>query len=573
MKLVWIIGVVFLIMQGCFAPPVTKTKADEEKADHENDDDNNIETEFDLPYQRYLNEVVQALETDPEFRKKLEVAPKEDFSTGKIAHELEFVHHNVRNKLNEIKRIELTRLLHLENELQRKLDSSNPDFKDHVDHTNHDNFDVEDLKKLIHKATADLEEVDKKRREEFKKYEMEKKFEEQLKVQEMDEEQKKKYAEELEHLKQEQKTHKPIHHPGSQKQLEEVWENQDHMGDQEFNPSAFFQIHDLDGNRHWDENEVKILFLKELDKMYAGSKVDVNERAEEMERMREIVFKEADTNRDGFISYSEFLENTKRDVSKQDPEWQPINNQEVYTSEEYEAFQRQREAQIEKMKADGLLIENQYPYQGQVPINGQQYHGQPPQYQGHPNDIQYQQQHPPQYQGQHPPQYQQQHPPQYQQQHPPQHQGQQYQQMPVQHQQVPVQHQQVPVQHQQVPVQHQQVPVQHQQVPVQHQQVPVQHQQVPQHQQIPVQQHPNQVPQHVEQNNINTNQQIPQQVAAQNIPQQQIPVQNNQVPLNTQNINNNLPPQQQQQQNQQPSQSQQHLSDDKSKITSNEIKH
>lgn len=83
--------------------------------------------------------------------------------------------------------------------------------------------------------------------------------------------------------------------------MEEVWENQDHMGDQEFNPSAFFQIHDLDGNRHWDENEVKILFLKELDKMYAGEKVDVNERAEEMERMREIVFKEADTNRDGFI--------------------------------------------------------------------------------------------------------------------------------------------------------------------------------------------------------------------------------------------------------------------------------
>lgn len=505
------------MMQGCFAPPVTKTKSDEENADHENDiDNNNIETEWDLPYQRYLNEVVQALESDPEFRKKLEVAPKEDFSTGKIAHELEFVHHNVRNKLNEIKRIELTRLLHLENELQKKLDSSVPDVKGHVDHTNVNNFDVEDLKKLILTATADLAEIDKKRREEFKKYEMEKKFEEELKVKEMNEEEKKKYVEELEQLKKEQQTHKPLHHPGSQKQLEEVWEKQDHMGDQEFNPSAFFQIHDLDGNRHWDENEVKILFLKELDKMYGGAKVDVNERAEEMERMREIVFKEADTNRDGFISYSEFLENTKRDVSKQDPEWKPINNQDIYTSEEYEAFQRQREAEIKKMIADGLLppqphfgpdgqlIENQHPYQGQVPVSGQQYHGQPPQYQQNqiPNQ-QYQQQHPPQYQG-HPPQYQ--------------------------------------------------------QVPVQYQQVPVQHQQ-PQYQQ-----HPNQVPQHVEQNNINTNQQIPQQVVAQNIPQQ-IPVQNNQEQFNSQNINNNLPPQQQQ--NQQPSQL--HLPE--SKIASNEIKH
>lgn len=44
MKLVWIIGVFSLIMQGCFAPPVTK-KSDEEKADHENDVDNDIETE------------------------------------------------------------------------------------------------------------------------------------------------------------------------------------------------------------------------------------------------------------------------------------------------------------------------------------------------------------------------------------------------------------------------------------------------------------------------------------------------------------------------------------------------
>ena len=64
-----------------------------------------------------------------------------------------------------------------------------------------------------------------------------------------------------------------------------------------------FCITDLDGNGVWDADEVKALFLKELDKMYtAGApEDDMRERMEEMERMREHVFREADTNRDGLI--------------------------------------------------------------------------------------------------------------------------------------------------------------------------------------------------------------------------------------------------------------------------------
>lgn len=57
----------------------------------------------------------------------------------------------------------------------------------------------------------------------------------------------------------------------------------------------------MDGNGAWDQNEVKTLFLKELDKMYqAGApEDDMRERVEEMERMREHVFGEADKNKDG----------------------------------------------------------------------------------------------------------------------------------------------------------------------------------------------------------------------------------------------------------------------------------
>lgn len=50
---------------------------------------------------------------------------------------------------------------------------------------------------------------------------------------------------------------------------------------------------------------MKTLFLKELDKLYdAGApEDDIHERREEMERMREHVFNEADLNHDGLIRY------------------------------------------------------------------------------------------------------------------------------------------------------------------------------------------------------------------------------------------------------------------------------
>lgn len=61
----------------------------------------------------------------------------------------------------------------------------------------------------------------------------------------------------------------------------------------------------MDGNGFWDHTEVKALFLKELDKMYqAGApEDDMKERVEEMERMREHVFNEADKNKDGKFEY------------------------------------------------------------------------------------------------------------------------------------------------------------------------------------------------------------------------------------------------------------------------------
>ena len=59
---------------------------------------------------------------------------------------------------------------------------------------------------------------------------------------------------------------------------------------------------------------LQVLFRKELDKVYDPNapEDDMREREEEMERMREHVFKESDTNKDKLISYDEFLAETKR---------------------------------------------------------------------------------------------------------------------------------------------------------------------------------------------------------------------------------------------------------------------
>lgn len=70
-----------------------------------------------IEYERYLKEVVGLLESDPEFRKKLDAASEADIRSGKIAQELELVDHNVRNKLDELKRSELERLRGLAREI------------------------------------------------------------------------------------------------------------------------------------------------------------------------------------------------------------------------------------------------------------------------------------------------------------------------------------------------------------------------------------------------------------------------------------------------------------------------
>lgn len=481
-----------------------------------------------MEYHRYLKEVVQALESDSEFRAKLEKANEDDIRTGKIAHELQFVDHKVRTKLDELKREELERLRHLatkEHNLMNGLDIDHLKIAEHLDHSNTHTFEMDDLKKLIAKTTKDLEDADRRRQEQFKEYQMQKKFQEEQKMKDMKEEEKKKY-EELEAMKKKHKDHKPLHHPGSKQQLEEVWEKQDHMEDQEFNPKTFFYLHDLDGNGFWDHDEVKVLFLKELDKLYtAGApEDDIYERREEMERMREHVFNEADLNRDGLISFQEFLEQTKKPDFQQDEGWQGLDEQQIYSQQEYEAFQRHREEEIQKVVAKGMLPPP--PETAHLPVQHEQF---PPQYQQyhpqqvHPSQQQYPgQQIPPQQPIGHAPQYQAQLPQQqvYHPQAPPQQQypGQIPQQQQPQYQvPVPQQPQFQVQQPQQAQQQFQGHPQQAQPIQGQPQQAQQQIQDQPQQAQQQ-QQMQNQVPQSIQSNVPSSSQGAAQ--ASHNLPQQ-----------------------------------------------------
>ncbi|CAO1370979.1 unnamed protein product [Diamesa hyperborea] len=367
-----------------------------------------------IEYERYLKEVVGLLESDQEFRKKLDSASEADIRSGKIAQELELVDHNVRTKLDELKRNELERLRSLAKqyfEMTNEIDREHLKIAEHLDHGNEHTFEIEDLKKLIMKTSEDLAEADRRRREDFKEYELQKEFEKQEKLRSMDDEHKKTFEEDIQKMTEKHNKHEKVHHPGSKDQLEEVWEKQDHMEGQDFDPKTFFMLHDIDGNNFWDENEVKALFIQELNKVYQQGvpEDDLRERAEEMERMREHVFKEADVNKDGLISFQEFLDQTKRDEYRRDQGWDTVDQQPQYTHDEYLEFERRRQEEIQRMINEGRLPAHPNMPHGYYP------NGDPnPQYQQqHPNEIPhgYQQnpQHPQQFQNQPPPQQQQQH--------------------------------------------------------------------------------------------------------------------------------------------------------------------
>ncbi|RWS26646.1 nucleobindin-1-like protein, partial [Leptotrombidium deliense] len=356
-----------------------------------------------IEYGRYLQQVVQLLESDPEFKKKLENVSVEDVKSGKIAKELDLVHHQVRSKLDELKRMEVERLNLLLEQQQAMKGSSNT----HLDHKNPHTFEIEDLQKLIHASTKDLERLDELRKEEFKRYEMEKELQYEEGLKNMTDDKRKEAVKHHEEELEQKKHHPRVHHPGSKQQLKEVWEEQDHLPSDEFNPHTFFAMHDVDGNGLLDEEEVKAILMGEIDKLYnekGGKHVDETEKAEELERMREEVMKMGDTDKDRHISKDEFMKLTQDPSFEKDPEWKAINDEPPYDQHEFDEYRKHRgEYSPDNYQFYPYQPEFHHPDNGYYPPDpthsGQQYpaQGHDPQYGHYPQQGYGQPQHHDQY--------------------------------------------------------------------------------------------------------------------------------------------------------------------------------
>uniref|UniRef100_A0A3B5LV48 Nucleobindin 2a n=1 Tax=Xiphophorus couchianus TaxID=32473 RepID=A0A3B5LV48_9TELE len=302
-----------------------------------------------LHYDRYLREVIDFLEKDQHFREKLHNTDMEDIKQGKLAQELDFVSHHVRTKLDELKRQEVNRLRTLL-KAKHDLEGGNDIAVDHqallkqFEHLNHMNphtFEVEDLDRLIKSATSDLENFDKERHEEFKRYEMMKEHDRQEHLKTLDEEQRKKEEDHYEEMKKKHADHPKVNHPGSQNQLKEVWEEADGLDPEDFDPKTFFNLHDTNGDGFFDEQELEALFTKELEKIYdpTNEEDDMVEMEEERLRMREHVMNEVDSNKDRLVSLDEFLVATKKKEFLEPDSWETLEQNQAYTDEEMREFE------------------------------------------------------------------------------------------------------------------------------------------------------------------------------------------------------------------------------------------
>uniref|UniRef100_A0A8C8DMF9 Nucleobindin 2 n=1 Tax=Oryzias sinensis TaxID=183150 RepID=A0A8C8DMF9_9TELE len=320
-------------------------------------------TDTGLHYDRYLREVIEYLEKDPHFREKLKNADMDDIKQGKLSKELNFVQHNFRSKLDELKREEINRLRML---IKAKHDTEEHNAMDHqtllkqFEHLNHMNphtFEVDDLDRLIQSATKDLENFDKERHDEFKKYEMLKEHERRERLKGMSEEDRKKAEQHYEEMKKKHANHPKVNHPGSEDQLKEVWQETDGLDPQDFDPKTFFKMHDSNGDGFFDESELEALFTKELEKVYNpdNEEDDMVEMEEERLRMKEHVMNEVDTNKDRLVSFSEFMAATKKEDFDEKDEWETLDQNPIYTEEElrdYEQHLANEESDISKKSVE-----------------------------------------------------------------------------------------------------------------------------------------------------------------------------------------------------------------------------
>ncbi|KAK1161664.1 nucleobindin-2-like [Acipenser oxyrinchus oxyrinchus] len=360
---------------------IDKTKINPPEEQKEEKEKENPDTG--LYYDRYLREVIDVLETDQHFREKLQNTDMEDIKAGKLAKELDFVSHNVRTRLDEMKRQEVNRLRSLikakqDVETGKGLAVDHESLLKQFEYLNHGNphtFEIDDLNKLITTATSDLENFDKEHHDEFKRYEMMKEHERREYLKTLDEEKRKAEEQHYEEMKKKHADHPKVNHPGSQDQLKEVWEETDGLDPLDFDPKTFFKLHDSNGDDFLDEQELEALFTKELEKMYdpKNEEDDMVEMEEERIRMREHVMNEVDVNKDRLVSLEEFLVSTGKREFLEPDSWETLEQAPAFTEEEMKEFEQHLAEQEHdlKNKADNLNKQREELERQQEQLNAQ----------------------------------------------------------------------------------------------------------------------------------------------------------------------------------------------------------
>jgi len=257
-----------------------------------------------------------------------------------------------KKQLNEVKKREV-------NAIRRRLipkkksQSYNDEVPTHLDMTNL-RFTGQDLRMLIKANREHIQKFTELREKDFQHYEMEKRFVEEQRLRHIkDEERRKAEQEKMEAAKASQANRK-IKHPLTEDTAKEVWEEKEQLPKDEFNPKTYFALNDLDSNGLLDLEEVRRLLHKELENSYdqKEGEHDPRERREEMERMRDHIYKEIDKNRDLMIDYSEFLEGLedKKDINKN---WETIDNEPVFNDTDFDSYEKKRIDEIREDIAEG----------------------------------------------------------------------------------------------------------------------------------------------------------------------------------------------------------------------------
>ncbi|UJR36200.1 hypothetical protein I4U23_028933 [Adineta vaga] len=336
------------------APPVNENAKRGKARPPSNVNEDSDDVLDSLEYGRYLKEVVEILESDPNFKKKLEKASPDDIKSGNIAEHLSLVQHHIRTQLDEAKQREMSRLRDLVgrkirnlSEKQRlALSRANLNGKriqqflpQHIDHETSDTFNEADLERLIRHASKDLDEIDRKREQEFKEYEMQKEYQRRIKLAKLTAEERRRLEQLHRETLEKKKRHRQVNHPGSVDQMEEVWKKVDKLDANQFTPKSFFKLHDINGDNLLDEGEIEAIMLKEAAKIHEDTPDgDPVEEEEEMDRMREHVMKEFDKNNDRMLSLDEFERGINGKEAKNDQGWKSIEDNPVFSDQEFQRF-------------------------------------------------------------------------------------------------------------------------------------------------------------------------------------------------------------------------------------------